>query len=144
MTLPLISTRSTELPTWRQRVAETINNLIPRKGSFTATLFGFSGADPTGEAHWVKHVGNVTLSLPLIEGFSNQTSKTITLPEGLRPARTIFHSARAYDNGGDWVATFVTIGTDGVMTFFSTMNGAAFTASGTVGVSAWVYNYPTN
>lgn len=121
---------------------EIANNIT---GSYTGTLTGISGTDPTGTINYVK-VGNlVCVNIPNagsgLAGTSDTTSMTITgMPATIRPSATRVCSFPSVgDNSaliGDAEAVWAQVGTDGVITFYINGSATGFTASGTKGTSA--------
>lgn len=110
-------------------------------GTFTVTLTGISGADPTGTARWVRNGNAVTLYIPSLTGTSDATTATLTgMPTTIRPARTQISVARVTENGTTQLG-LASIATDGVISLFATIAGAAFTASGTKSHNEFTYSY---
>jgi hypothetical protein len=109
--------------------------------SFTGTLTGVSGT-VTGTVFATK-VGNVVvMNIPLLTGTSDATTKTITgCPAGLFPARTQEFTMVTSDNGGSYVDAQATIATNGVITITASLNGAAWTGSGTATIRNRTISY---
>lgn len=99
--------------------------------SFTATGTGFDGADPTGTARVDRRGNHVVLHLPSLSGTSDSTAFTITgLPAAYHPTRRQRIVAVTQDNGSFSIA-LLSVETTGVITMFSSLTSATFTASGT-------------
>lgn len=114
-------------------------------GQFVVTL---SGCDTTvqGLATWQKAsaLGPVTIFFPGLTGESNTTAAILTgLPSALWP---LFDNQvsllRVEDNGVIGVGT-ISLSTNGIFTLAVDVTGAAFTASGTKGISSCVLTYLT-
>lgn len=127
-----------------QSLSTDVNTLDDyREGTFTATGTGFSDATPpSGTARYVK-VGNmVMIYLPEINGTSNATTFTVTgLPTELYPSANRRTSVVARDNGGAFVMCRAIVGSSGVITLSSNVDGAAWTASGSKILSAFMTFY---
>ena len=114
--------------------------------TWTATLTGCATA-PTYTVYTTKHGNVVTHAIADAAGnvsaTSNATGKTLTgMAAAYRPARSKSFINGVQDNGGAFVAGQITIGTDGVINIFSTLGGAAFTASGTFSfLGGWSCSY---
>lgn len=109
------------------------------KGTFTASLTGCTTV-PTVTASYSVTNGVVTVFYPLVTATSNTTAMTITgQPAAIRPvtARPNWF-ANVQDNSAAGFAGRVDIGTDGVLTFYTTSTGTGFTASGTKGISGGI------
>lgn len=99
--------------------------------SYTATLSGCTTA-PTGSVKVAKLGDIVIVDVPAFSATSNATSKTLTgMPAAYRPIASKNFIAIASDNGGANAAVLMTIGTDGVMTFYKNLDGGSPTNSGT-------------
>lgn len=83
----------------------------------------------------VKKGNNVTINFTSTNGTSNATTMTLgTLPVYLRPTRAQNFLIVVADNGVNSIG-ILQIAATGVMTFFKDINGAAFTNSGTKGIT---------
>lgn len=100
-------------------------------GTFTITLTGISGADPTGTARWERHRNMVSLYVPDLSGTSDATTATLTgLPVSIRPGRERRCRINGQDNGiSNEVSALVQ--TSGTIDLFYGPTEAAWTASGT-------------
>jgi hypothetical protein len=114
-------------------------------GSYTGTLTGISGTDPTQTINYVRVGSLVTLNIPNagsgFSGTSDSTSMTITgMPVAIRPsAARVCPFPAVGDNGnliGDGEAVWAEVGTGGTITFYINGSSTGFTASGTKGTSA--------
>lgn len=116
---------------------ELLNPFYQKTGSFTATLTGVSGS-VTGTATWLKSGNMVTVRYPVLTGTSNTTACTITgQPAAIQPATAApGFIAPVQDNSATPVAGRCDVGTNGVVTLFATVGGAAFTAANVKGLNA--------
>lgn len=112
------------------------------RGSFTGTLTG-GVTSPTATLTWQRNGNLVTLFIPEYSVTSNATTMTITgMPAStVQPATAQYFPVRISDNGGSKVWGIVRIETTGVLTFFATAAGGAFTASGTKSFDATSITY---
>lgn len=107
-------------------------------GSFTATLTGCT-TSPTGTVTWTKQGKRVRLNIPDITGTSNTTAATLTgMPASLFPSTARNCAGICRDNGSEKFSP-ITIQTNGTITLNNAF--AAFTSSGTKGVSALTVLY---
>lgn len=113
-------------------------------GTYTGTLTGFSGTDPTGTISYVKLGNLVSLTIPSagsgFSGTSDAQSMTITgMPSDIRPqAERVCAFPAVGDNSaliGDGEAVWAIVGTDGVITFYINGSDTGFTASGVKGTA---------
>lgn len=112
------------------------------QSTFTGTLTGCT-TSPTTTVYYTK-IGNTVIiqSGTLLSATSNATTKTITgMPAALFPTRTTNVIAMVLDNGGAYASGLCQIDTSGVMNFYSTVGGAAFTASGTAEIRQFTFAY---
>lgn len=107
-----------------------------RQGSFSATIAGFDGS-PVSTTVWYTRIGNaVIFSIPAFSGTSNSTTMTVgSLPAEIAPLSTKVIPVIVRDNGVNSVG-YVSIATNGLMTFAKDATGAVFTNSGTKGILA--------
>lgn len=112
-------------------------------GTFTGTLTGCA-TTPTTTINYAQ-VGNTVVLTGDATGLSatsNSTAKTITgLPTALRPSVAQIVPVVSKDNGGLYVASTATVGTDGVITVNPTPSTTAWTASGTCGIKIMPSEY---
>jgi hypothetical protein len=108
--------------------------------SFTATATGMT-TSPTGSVKY-SIVGNlVTLDIPIITGTSNNTTFTLTgAPSIVAPATEKDVLVRVVDNGTA-VVGFARIKITGIIEFFASVSGTAFTNSGTKAVNTNSISY---
>ena len=101
------------------------------EGSFTVTGTGFA-VNPTGTAEYVKVGTLVSLYVPALTGTSNATTFTLTgLPAAIVPTLQAYALVVATDNGVR-VTTLATLSPgSSVLTINVTINGGAWTTSGT-------------
>ncbi len=101
---------------------------------WSATLTGLA-ADDTETAYYSTDKTTVTLTFETnLTGTSDDTAATITgLPTTLAPRAAKRFTVSIEDNGVNQLG-IAEVGTDGVITLFSDLSGAAFTASGTKSV----------
>lgn len=106
-------------------------------GSFTATLTGMT-ATTTGTVNWTSNGNTVTLLIPsAITGTSNTTSMVLTgMPQAIRPFSSSVLDTINIDNGVATRGTATIAVASGNITFAKDLNGGAFTASGSKGISA--------
>lgn len=115
---------------------------IQKSGTYTATGTGFT-TSPTDTVTYSVMNGIVTLQLPNISATSNATTFTITgAPTAIRPAadRTIVTPIK--DNGAAYSLGLCRVKTTGVFEIYSTIEGGAFTASGTKALYPASVSYP--
>jgi hypothetical protein len=108
--------------------------------SYTGTLTGIAGTDPTGTVQYSVNGDVVTLYIPSISGTSDTTAATLTgMPTVIRPktAQTVF--GLVTDNGTAAVSQ-MTIGTNGTITLYHGTS-ATFTSSGTKAVGPCTVSY---
>lgn len=108
-------------------------------GSFTGTLTGFSGADPTGTIYYEVYKNIVVLSVrTVISGTSDAVTMTMTgLPAAVTPSGDRAAIARLQDNSTTRVYGMATVDSGGVITFRLGPHTSAsydFTNSGTKGL----------
>lgn len=116
-----------------------------KEATFTGTLTGATTAPTTTIA--VTKVGNqVTLDcLAGVSATSNATTKTITgMPAAYFPTTAKQFPVRLSDNGGASVFGLIMVGTNGVLDFRISPDGAIWTASGTASISTWCIIYTLN
>lgn len=114
--------------------------------SYTGTLTGVT-TTVTGTVYYVKVGDQVTIDTPYnaMTGTSNATTKTITgMPAAIRPASTKRWFAIVQDNGGVALAGEFFLYSTGVLDFYTNLNAAGFTASGTATVFQLCYTYTVN
>jgi hypothetical protein len=104
-------------------------------GFFTGTLTGCT-TSPTGTFKWFRVGPFVVLAVPSITGVSNTTTMTVTgLPANLQPATTAGYTFCACENNTLDVVVFLIITNgSGTLTFYNSIPGGPWTASGTKGV----------
>lgn len=119
-------------------------SLIGTASNFTGTLTGCTTA-PTYTVY-VTLVGNVvTIDVPQVSATSNAATKTLTgMPAAYRPATAKQLLCAALDNGGSFVASFGSVGTNGTITFNPSLASTTWTTSGTASVGAFSFTYTTN
>jgi hypothetical protein len=111
-------------------------------GTFTGTLTGMTGTDPTGTCAYTKLGNIVVLFIPLISGVSDATTMTLTgLPSLIQPARTFgITVSNPTDNSAVLEScTAVFAAGSGTITFQRA--SANWTASGNKSVSAMTLTY---
>jgi len=110
--------------------------------TWSATLTGISGTDPTYAVRSTKMFGVVHHSIPAITGTSDSTAKTLTgMPEELWPGYEVLDYEGMSDNGGAVALGRVTTGVDGVITLQPSPAGGSWTASGTFAATAMDISY---
>jgi hypothetical protein len=116
------------------------------EGTFTLTGTGFTSS-PTGTARYTRVGSMVVLYIPAIQAVSNSSSLTYTgLPASIRPARLQTVCSEAVSNNTtELLGGFIEVGTDGTLTVMSrvsaTLAGAAWTSSGSKGISGLTITY---
>lgn len=120
--------------------ANTLDDYI--EGTFTGTATGMT-TSPTVTVTYVKIGGLVTLSTATtLTGTSNATTFTMTgMPSTLYPSASRVVFVRVQDNGGAATIAVATVSNAGVVSFFTTVGGTAFTASGTKSFYAITFSY---
>lgn len=129
-----------------QNASTDVNTLDDyQEETWTGTLTGCT-TSPTYNIHSVKIGKVVTMDIPSSGGTSNATSKTITgMPAKFRPSTAkLMCVVGASDNGGTTVIAYMTIGTNGTLSFSATIAGANWTASGTCSISQISVSYTVN
>lgn len=99
-------------------------------GTFTITLTGIAGADPTGTARYERYRDKVNLYIPQLTGTSDATTATLTgMPASIRPARDRRAFVRVADNSvvNEGIAT---IASSGIITLLYGPTELAWTAAG--------------
>ena len=105
-------------------------------GTFTGTMTGGT-TSPTTTINYSQVGSTVVLTGDAtgLSATSNTTAKTITgMPAALRPAVAQIVPILAKDNGGLFVASYASVGIDGVITVYPTLDTTTWTASGTCGI----------
>jgi hypothetical protein len=103
-------------------------------GSATLTATGMT-TSPTGSATYAVVGKSVVLDLPTITGTSNDNSFTLTgLPAVATPANDKRVVVQVNDNGGAIFYGMANIGSNGVITLYTSPQGSTFISSGTKGV----------
>ena len=103
------------------------------QSSYTATATGMT-TSPTGTVKYSVVGNTVTLDIPFITGTSNSTAFTLTGgPVDIRPAADKDILLPITDNGTPALG-FVRVKTTGVLEFYASVGGVAFTGSGTKAV----------
>jgi len=116
---------------------------IEASGTFTGTLVGCT-TNPTAVFRYKKSGGITSISQQTsLTGTSNSSGKSITgMPNALFPSvNTAFH-VTTQDNGGAYVVSAASIGTNGTITLYKDPTGNAFTASGTFDMVTLTVSYP--
>ena len=144
-TTPAISlTLGAITPTSVNFGGSTLSSYI--SSSFTGTLTGVTGT-VTGTVYYVKIGDQVTIDTPYsaMTGTSNSASKTITgMPATIRPTSNKRWFAMVQDNSGGTVQGEFFLGSSGVLDFYTSLNAAGFTASGTATINQLCYTYTVN
>ena len=111
------------------------------ESSFTITLTGISGVDPTGTAYYTRVGRSVTLYIPALQGTSDTTACTLTgIPAAIRPTTNQkVPIGGVLDNSTNYPGALF-INSDGTITleFRSALTTEVnvFTASGTKGINS--------
>ena len=108
--------------------------------TFTGTLTGCT-TSPTGSLYYSLAGTVVTLYIPQIGATSNATTATVTgAPAAIFPARVQRVPCIVKENGTVQMG-LCEVGTDGVLTLYSTVAAAAFTNSGAKGIELQTITY---
>lgn len=133
-------------PTW------TTAAISSTSGSFTATWTTGCTTSPASTIFYTVN-GNIVTIIDNAAGAwgITCTSNTINgfgtgndVPAAARPARTVFFTGSAQDNGGSWVPVECRIQTSGAINCFANLNAGSFTASGTRGIRIPATSYVIN
>ncbi len=120
-----------------------VNTLLAAKtatGTFTGTLTGCT-TTPTDTIRYDRSHDLITLYIPQINATSNTTAMTITGGSAaMYPTRAQRVPFTIQDSGTEQLG-IIEVGTDGVLTSYSDVAGAAFTGSGTKGVELQTITY---
>ena len=112
-----------------------------RTDTFTATLSGFSAAQ-TGEVSYYRDGSTIHLSWPAFSGTSNAITMTLTgMPATITPTAAARDVVQVTEAGATAAGMAELVAGSPVVTFRATAVGAAFTATGTKGLSAHVMSY---
>jgi hypothetical protein len=115
-------------------------SFVVNQNTFTATATGMT-TSPTGTVKYSVIGNTVTLDIPAISGTSNTTAFTLTgAPAAIAPAADKDILIRITDNGTIALG-FVRVKTTGVLEFYATVSGGAFTNSGTKAVNVSSVTY---
>jgi hypothetical protein len=118
------------------------NGFLYESSTFTGTLTGMTGS-VTATASYVRVGKSVTLYFPGATGTSNTTAMTLTgAPATIIPTTTqALFSTKATNGGGTILTAGIRMSSAGVIDCFTDMAGAAWTGSGTKGLSTLTYAY---
>lgn len=122
--------------------ANTLDDYL--ETTFTGTFTGFT-TSPTLTIYVTKvgNSANLTPGTSSTTATSNATTKTITgMPSAIRPTRDQPFFFAGLDNGGTIAMAFAKITSAGVISFFSSLIGGAWTASGSANIT--MPNVPYN
>jgi hypothetical protein len=110
--------------------------------TFTGTVTGCTTANSIALKY--RKIGSVVvLNCAGFSGLtSNATTKTITgMPTALYPSATTSFICAASNNGGAYASANATIDSSGVINFYTSLNSAVWTNSGTAGVLDFTVTY---
>jgi hypothetical protein len=121
-----------------QYASSGANNNVEMESTYTVTLTGINGTDPTATALFRREGRVVRLYIPAgLTGTSDTTAATLTgMPAVIRPQRAQLFPVHITDNGTAAVG-WCSVATSGVMTLYkdATLNATGWTSSGTKAIS---------
>lgn len=140
---PRVQTTDRLLNQVQQNFAALIEPIFANNsGSFVTSLTGCT-TDVSGTAIWSRATidGPITIQFVDISGESNADSAFITgLPSPLWPATTQTMIVRTYENSALGFA-IMTIGSDGLIQLYASVDSPTFTTSGTKGLAQSCVTY---